>query len=266
MLAMKSCESSTNGRAPPAFSAIHAKPIPIDLQSSSSSQPSSPTWTATHDASRSTANRRLRGCPVQGLRHTVSAHSISNSKLTDPPLQRNIPTRGLKPAYYLLGVGLVMAYGWRKIFIGAREKKYAPLECPPALHLSHSTSPPAPQLSIVTHALITDFPNTASSPARKCGHGSTLPLSSKPKKTATKHAGTLPTKLEKRNFLALRRAHTIAIGTFRAVAYLKRTDSEAATSTAAEPCCVYCARRIKADMFCLLADSSGQHSCTRPQK
>jgi NADH dehydrogenase (ubiquinone) 1 alpha subcomplex subunit 13 len=56
--------------------------------------------------------------------------SIPNSRLTDPLLQRNIPTRGLKPAYYLLGVGLVMAYGWRKIFIGAREKKYAPLECP----------------------------------------------------------------------------------------------------------------------------------------
>jgi len=36
--------------------------------------------------------------------------------------KRNIPTRGLKPAYYLLGVGLVMAYGWRKLFIGNREK------------------------------------------------------------------------------------------------------------------------------------------------
>lgn len=37
-------------------------------------------------------------------------------------MQRNIPVRGLRPVYYLLGVGLVMAYGWRKVFLGQREK------------------------------------------------------------------------------------------------------------------------------------------------
>jgi hypothetical protein len=52
----------------------------------------------------------------------------------------------------------------------------------------------------------------------------------------------------------------------RQLATLERTDSEATASTALEPCCIQCARRIKADMFCLVADSSGQHSCTRPQK
>jgi len=36
--------------------------------------------------------------------------------------KRNIPTRGLRPAYYLLIAGLVMAYGWRKVFLGQREK------------------------------------------------------------------------------------------------------------------------------------------------
>jgi hypothetical protein len=51
-----------------------------------------------------------------------------------------------------------MAYGWRKIFVGAREKKYAPLECPPVLHLPHSTSPSTPQLNIITHALMIYFP------------------------------------------------------------------------------------------------------------
>lgn len=61
--------------------------------------------------------------------HTPPAPNQKANRLPSSP-QRNIPTRGLKPAYYLLGVGLVMAYGWRKIFIGAREKKYAPLECP----------------------------------------------------------------------------------------------------------------------------------------
>ncbi|KAJ9655639.1 hypothetical protein H2198_005537 [Neophaeococcomyces mojaviensis] len=36
--------------------------------------------------------------------------------------KRNIPVRGLKPVYYMLGVGLIMTYGWRQIFIGQREK------------------------------------------------------------------------------------------------------------------------------------------------
>ncbi|KAG9790966.1 hypothetical protein KCU88_g1146, partial [Aureobasidium melanogenum] len=36
--------------------------------------------------------------------------------------RRNLPTRGLRPMYYLVACGLVMAYGWRQIFIGQREK------------------------------------------------------------------------------------------------------------------------------------------------
>jgi hypothetical protein len=70
--------------------------------------------------------------PINFLR---LSHSLN---LPSPKIQRNIPTRGLRPVYYLLGVGLVMAYGWRKIFIGAREKKYAtntptvPPSLPPA--------------------------------------------------------------------------------------------------------------------------------------
>lgn len=40
--------------------------------------------------------------------------------LTNP--QRNLPIRGLKPVWYLLGVVAVMGYGWRQVFIGGREK------------------------------------------------------------------------------------------------------------------------------------------------
>lgn len=36
--------------------------------------------------------------------------------------QRNIPIRGLRPIWYLVAVGGVMAYGWRKVFLGARER------------------------------------------------------------------------------------------------------------------------------------------------
>jgi len=36
--------------------------------------------------------------------------------------KRNIPIRGLKPVWYLLGVVAVMGYGWRQVFVGGREK------------------------------------------------------------------------------------------------------------------------------------------------
>lgn len=39
-----------------------------------------------------------------------------------PKKQRNIPVRGLRPVYYMLAFGAVMAYGWRQTFIGQREK------------------------------------------------------------------------------------------------------------------------------------------------
>lgn len=48
-------------------------------------------------------------------------------KLTQTPEQRNIPVRGLRPVWYLVGVAAVMAYGWRKVFVGNREKKYVAL-------------------------------------------------------------------------------------------------------------------------------------------
>ena len=38
--------------------------------------------------------------------------------------QRNIPIRGLRPVWYLVGCAAIMAYGWRKVFLGNREKKY----------------------------------------------------------------------------------------------------------------------------------------------
>ncbi|KIW69292.1 hypothetical protein PV04_05174 [Phialophora macrospora] len=36
--------------------------------------------------------------------------------------RRNIPTRGLRPVWYLVGVLGVMTYGWRQVFLGQREK------------------------------------------------------------------------------------------------------------------------------------------------
>jgi hypothetical protein len=128
---------------------FYCQAIPIDLQSSSSPQPSRPP-----QDSHTRCLKIYRQQAATGLSSTRSAPppSIPNSWLTDPLLQRNIPTRGLKPAYYLLGVGLVMAYGWRKIFIGAREKKYAPLECPQSCtcpippHVQLHTLPSQPTL------------------------------------------------------------------------------------------------------------------------
>jgi hypothetical protein len=38
--------------------------------------------------------------------------------------KRNLPARGFRPSVYLLGVGLVMTYGFWKIGKGIREHKY----------------------------------------------------------------------------------------------------------------------------------------------
>ncbi|OJD20121.1 hypothetical protein ACJ73_08548 [Blastomyces percursus] len=37
--------------------------------------------------------------------------------------KRNIPVRGFRPVYYLVGMHLIMAYGFYKVFLGIREKK-----------------------------------------------------------------------------------------------------------------------------------------------
>ncbi|KAK6378904.1 hypothetical protein LTS17_006607 [Exophiala oligosperma] len=36
--------------------------------------------------------------------------------------RRNLPTRGFRPIWYLVGVGLIMGYGWRQLFKGQRER------------------------------------------------------------------------------------------------------------------------------------------------
>ncbi len=38
--------------------------------------------------------------------------------------QRNLPARGFRPAYLLLGAGIAMTYGWYKLIHGIREQKY----------------------------------------------------------------------------------------------------------------------------------------------
>ena len=38
--------------------------------------------------------------------------------------QRNIPARGFRPVYYLIGVGAIMTYGFYKYGVGVREHKY----------------------------------------------------------------------------------------------------------------------------------------------
>ncbi|OAQ98193.1 hypothetical protein LLEC1_08021 [Akanthomyces lecanii] len=38
--------------------------------------------------------------------------------------QRNLPARGFRPGTLLIGMGIVMSYGWYKLFHGIREAKY----------------------------------------------------------------------------------------------------------------------------------------------
>jgi NADH dehydrogenase (ubiquinone) 1 alpha subcomplex subunit 13 len=38
--------------------------------------------------------------------------------------QRNLPARGFRPAYLLLGMGALMTYGFWRVGQGIREQKY----------------------------------------------------------------------------------------------------------------------------------------------
>ena len=40
--------------------------------------------------------------------------------------KRNLPVRGFKPRYYLLGMGVIMIYGWYHYGVGVRHRKYVP--------------------------------------------------------------------------------------------------------------------------------------------
>ncbi|KAL9094851.1 MAG: hypothetical protein Q9165_002800 [Trypethelium subeluteriae] len=44
--------------------------------------------------------------------------------------KRNLPARGFRASYYLIGVGLIMTYGFYRLGIGIRERKYDHLLVP----------------------------------------------------------------------------------------------------------------------------------------
>ena len=52
--------------------------------------------------------------------------------------KRNLPARGFRPTYYLLGVAVIMTYGFWKVGKGIREQKYgdASLHCLPVVLIS----------------------------------------------------------------------------------------------------------------------------------
>lgn len=47
-------------------------------------------------------------------------HRANSSSL----FQRNLPPRGFRPSYYLLGMGIIVSYGFYRAMQGIREKKY----------------------------------------------------------------------------------------------------------------------------------------------
>ena len=57
--------------------------------------------------------------PVQ---YKVSLKQLLRSISADY-VQRNLPARGFRPAYYLIGMGAIMTYGFYKYGIGVREHK-----------------------------------------------------------------------------------------------------------------------------------------------
>ncbi len=106
--------------------------MPCQLNLINHKAPSTHKHSARH-ASGSPANRWLRCCSIQGQLPLKHPATDSEQPQADQAFskQRNIPIRGLRPVWYLVGCAAIMAYGWRKVFIGNREKKYVVLAIPP---------------------------------------------------------------------------------------------------------------------------------------
>jgi hypothetical protein len=56
-------------------------------------------------------------------RYGCTARRVANTRWDNQ--QRNLPARGFKPVYYLIGMHMMMAYGFYKLFYGIREQQYA---------------------------------------------------------------------------------------------------------------------------------------------
>jgi NADH dehydrogenase (ubiquinone) 1 alpha subcomplex subunit 13 len=53
--------------------------------------------------------------------------------------KRNLPARGFRPSFYLLGMGAIMTFGFWQYGKGARERKYVLWTCP-GLRLGRGTA------------------------------------------------------------------------------------------------------------------------------
>ena len=63
--------------------------------------------------------------------------------------QRNIPVRGFRPVWYLLGMSVIMTYGWYRAGQGIRERKYDISTLPLHAPLSYIT---ASAVSMLLHS------------------------------------------------------------------------------------------------------------------
>ena len=112
-----------SGRTPetltPRLSQSHYRTLSL-LPSRSSINVISQNFTHGANGSGPTAIRRLRANSVQSM--SVLSLCTTGSAHVSP--QRNIPARGFRPVYYLIGMGAIMTYGFYKYGVGVREHKY----------------------------------------------------------------------------------------------------------------------------------------------
>jgi hypothetical protein len=130
--------------------------------------------------------------------------------------KRNLPARGFRPSFYLLGMGVIMTYGFYKLGKGIREEKY--VWCSPLLELSVSMWWFSSDLETgKTNARQNGNANlmiTVNLRAKRCGPESISRRCYKPKKIAIKSEGFGPIRREKRNYWAKLRSHITVIGAY----------------------------------------------------
>lgn len=143
--------------------------------------------------------REESSCGARRSRRYERLWHLLVGHLADPP-QRNIPTFRIKPRMYLLGAGVIMAYGWYKLVIGIREAKYVPPLSYNTTGLTlRASAQPRPEHRTPDRQEQQLTRCTASMPARRTGRGSTSSPSSRPRRTATRCAGTSRTRSGRRS-------------------------------------------------------------------
>ena len=151
--------------------------------------------------------------PLELHKSNIHCHNLPSSSHELPPTtmpqdmpptggydpvqyRRNLPIKGFKPAYYLLGVGIICTYGFWRIGQGIREQKYG--------------NPGSTGCSVMYK--LTGVWCAVNWREKRCGRASTLFHYCRRKKIGIKFDGTIRSRRWRRSYWVRRRRRISVIG------------------------------------------------------